>query len=82
MLVDFVIRGLPERPPSISMNFLFCKFVLSIVVFVAITPLKIESFINSIIESIDSFGSSGDIFKKRGILISSSIALLLNFHQL
>ena len=44
--------------------------------FVAINPLKIESFINSIIESIDSFDSSGDIFKKRGILTSSSIAFL------
>ena len=37
---------------------------------------KYSKFINSIIESIDSFDSSGDIFKKRGILISSSIAFL------
>ena len=65
---------MPDRPPSIFVNFLFSKSLLSTVVFVAINPLKIELLTSSTIESIVWLDSSGDIFKKRDFLISKLYA--------
>ena len=42
--VDFFIKGSPDRPPSIFLYLIFDNAVLSIVVFVATIPEKIECF--------------------------------------
>jgi hypothetical protein len=41
-LVAFSINGDPDKPPSIELNFLFRIFDLFIVVFVTITPDRLD----------------------------------------
>ena len=74
--VDLFINGSPERPPSISLISSFTSIDLSIVVLVAIIPENEEFSTCVIILLIVSSDSSGEIFKKTGLLISKSLMLL------
>ena len=74
--VDFFIKGSPDRPPSIFLYLIFDKAVLSIVVFVATIPQKIESFTISTMFSIVILFSSGEIFRNNGIFICNLLTSL------
>ena len=73
--VDLSIKGLPDKPPWMSLYFEFLSISRFIVVFDIIKPVNLEFFVYSAVLLITSNDSSGDILIKIGLIKFFSITL-------